>query len=48
MNDQDFETALTSAIQPVVDQAGRAVQISFTPVAPAEVTFNVQPTPPQA
>ena len=48
MTDQDFQTALSAAVQPIVDTAGKGVTLSFPPSTPAEVTFVVSPTPPQA
>lgn len=46
MSDQEFQAALSAVIQPLVDQVGKGVNVSFAPTAPAEVSFVVVPTPP--
>ncbi len=43
MSDQDFQAAIVAALQPVVQSAGRAVNYSFVPATPAEVTGTVSP-----
>lgn len=43
MSDAEFKAAIETALQPVVQQAGRPVSYDFAPTSPAEVTGTVSP-----